>query len=155
MKQLSPEAQAIVDAARAADVPAGERDRIKQSVLLRVSAAAIAISSASTTSSASAGTATLLGSAMGAKAGVAWLIASLALGGAAAVGVVQWNDRHHAAVPPSHLGAAPVNEAAARQIATSNVGLSAHDPSPPPTIGAPTLSPAPLANREPTTPSRP
>ncbi|HEX9295885.1 MAG TPA: hypothetical protein VF881_08615 [Polyangiaceae bacterium] len=137
MKPLSPEAQAIVDAARAGDVPAVEdRMRIKQSVLVRVSAAAVAISSASATSSVAA-----------AKGGVAWLVTSLVVGGAAAIGVVQWNDTHRPATAPLTARAAepaPRERTESKRVPTSEESPDVPAPTAPLRV-APSRPPDPAA----------
>jgi hypothetical protein len=103
--ELSPRARELVDLGRAESPSEDDRARVKRSVLLRVSAATVAISSATSTSMASAsasGTALAGASAAATKlASVASIAISLALGGSAAVGVVAWQghaERSHAAL---------------------------------------------------------
>jgi hypothetical protein len=103
MNDLSPEAQAIVDAGRGDLPPEGHRDRIKKSVLLRAAAATLAASSAS--SSVAAGTAVATAS----SAKLTTLMVAIGLGAATIAGVAAWRGSHRAAeIAPAPPPAAPV-----------------------------------------------
>jgi len=147
MSDLSPNAQAIVEAARADEPPVGaSKSRIKQRVLARAAAAAALGTAAATTSKTAASLATG-GASTAATAGGAKLIVGIALSaiaaGSTATGVVAW-QRIAARTPVVQVGshAADHGNARAPRIAPALVGKSLASLQPPETPMATDPSPA-------------
>ena len=109
MNELEDHARAIVEAGRDADLPSAvDRDRIKRAVLVQIAAGSAVAATAA------AGTLSL-----GAKAGLAVLVVTLAGGGA--VGVLKVRNSHPPIVPSPRVAPAAVTAPAALPAAAVEV----------------------------------
>jgi hypothetical protein len=133
MSDLGPEARALIDATRDADVPGRRaKDRVKRRVLARVAAVALAASgsTASTTTAASVGAGA--GAALTAKTALVGLAMSALIAGGVATGVVATRGPLRpttSATSSASVPAAP--QVPVADLASASAPPAAEDPEPP------------------------